>query len=265
MGIHVDSTLIDANDTKENGNIQKCDIVQVFVPSAKTSISGIKNYNGKYVVHGSYTINLARNWDEYSIWIHQFIKEIILAHQLKAIGIVIHMGKQLELTKEEAYNNMYTSLLYVNQQTIKYDSVKIFLETSTGQGSEMCYKLEDFAHFFKKIIRLKNTQISDRFKICLDTCHIFAAGYDLSKESSILLYLEALEELIGLRYVGLIHLNDSKNEVGSNIDRHENIGKGKIGKEGLLYIVHYFKKLNVPIILETPSDNIENDLKLILK
>lgn len=241
-------------------------IIQVFVANKKyENINALskKIYSGKYVVHASYTINLARNWDEYSIWIHQFINEIISAHKLNAIGIVIHMGKQLELSKEDAYNNMYTSLLYVNQQTQKYKSVKIFLETSTGQGSELCYKLEDFAYFFKKLLRNKNEEINSRFRICLDTCHVFAAGYDLSKEASVLLYLEAFEELIGLRYINLIHLNDSKNEVGSNIDRHENIGDGKIGKDSLLFIAKYFNKLNVPIILETPSLHLYRDLKML--
>jgi deoxyribonuclease-4 len=260
IGIHVNNNIVDA---KENINISKCNILQLFVPSNKNSITGIKNYNGKYVVHASYTINLARDWDEYSIWINQFIKEIILAYQLNAIGIVIHMGKHLDLTKEEAYNNMYTSLLYIHQQTIKYNSVKILLETPTGQGSEICYKLEDFAYFFKKISKNKIKHINERFGICLDTCHIFAAGYDLSKESSILLYIEAVEELIGLRYISLIHLNDSKNEIGSNVDRHDNIGMGKIGKDGLLFIANYFNKINVPIVLETPYDNITNDLNLI--
>lgn len=252
IGVHINNI--------DDKIVNNCDIIQLFAPS---QMSKIKNYSGKYIVHASYTINLSKNWDEYSIWINQFIKEIEFAHELGAIGIIIHMGKQLELSKDESYNNMYTSLLYINQQTLKYDSVKIMLETPSGQGSEICYKVEDFAYFFKKIIRHKNKQLNDRFRICLDTCHIFAAGYDLSKEAFILLYLEAVEELIGLRYVGLIHLNDSKKGLGSNVDRHENIGFGMIGSEGLLYIKNYFIKLNVPIILETPHIYIENDLKLL--
>lgn len=189
-----------------------------------------------------------------------------MAHKLNAIGIVIHMGKQLDLSITEAYNNMYTSLLYVHNQTKdKFSSVKIFLETSTGQGSELCYKLEDLAYFYKKILRHKNQSLNDRFRLCLDTCHIFAAGYDLSKESTILLYLEALEELIGIRYVGLIHLNDSKNTQGSHIDRHENIGIGHVGKEGLMIFAKYFKNINVPIILETPDEKLRDDLMMLLE
>ena len=207
--------------------------------------------------------SLAREWDEYSVHVNQFIKEIILAHKLHAEGIVVHMGKQMELSKEDAYNNMYSCLLYIHQQTKKDSPVTIYLETSTGQGSELCFKIEDYAYFFKKLLRHKNKEISDRFRLCVDTCHIFGAGYDLTTEASIKMYLEAFEELIGIRYINLIHLNDSKMELGSNVDRHENIGAGYIGKEGLKYIVKYFKKINVPIVLETPYENILQDLEFI--
>lgn len=255
IGAHINDNNIDNSDLINNSNI-----IQVFVPYRNKKNN---SYKGEYVVHASYTINIAKKWDEYSSWIIQFIHEIEMAHKLNAIGIVIHMGKQLDLSTTDAYNNMYTSLIYVHNYTKdKYSSVKIFLETSTGQGSELCYKLEDYAYFFKKFIRHHNKELSERFRLCLDTCHIFAAGYDITTESRVLLYLEALEELIGTRYVGLIHLNDSKNDQGSHIDRHENISnnKGYIGKDGLIAFAKYFKKLNVPIILETPNNDNNNDI-----
>ena len=222
----------------------------------------LKEKNMKCVVHASYTINLSRNWDHYSGWIQQFINEIIAAHQIGAIAIVVHMGKQMELELSEAYNNMYTALVYVNDQTRKYNSVRILLETSTGQGSEVCYKIEDLAYFYKKISR--NPLISERFGICVDTCHIFAAGYNLVNKSGVNAYLEAFEELIGLRHVKLVHLNDSKKDVGSNVDRHENIGHGFIGKQGLLEFAKYFKNINVPIILETPGEHILDDISMLV-
>lgn len=243
--------------------LDNSDIIQVFV-SNNDNIKPIKNYSGKYIVHASYTINLSKEWNEYSIHIIQLINEISLAYKLGALGIVVHMGKKLDLSFECAYNNMYTSLLFVHEQT-RDNPILIYLETSTGQGSELCYKIEDFAHFYKKFKRHKKKSVNDRFRICLDTCHIFAAGYNLTSELSIKIYLEVFEELIGIRYINLIHLNDSKNELGSNIDRHENIGQGYIGKNALKYIAKYFHKLNIPIILETPYENILNDLKFIKK
>jgi apurinic endonuclease APN1 len=268
MGVHMNDFQILSTVTESEINpydkklLEKSNIIQVFVANLDY-VNKIKGYNGKYIVHASYTINLARNWDEYSVHVNQFIKEITLAHKLHADGIVVHMGKQLELTIEDAYNNMYSCLLYIHQQTKKDSNIPIYLETSTGQGSETCYKIEDYAYFYKKLVRHKNKEISDRFRLCVDTCHIFAAGYDLTSESSIKMYLEAFEELIGIRYINLIHLNDSKNELGSNVDRHENIGQGHIGKDSLKYIASYFKNINVPIILETPYENILDDLEYI--
>lgn len=251
---------------------QGCNLVQIFIDPLGVSKksaeytefkSFIKNNKMKFVVHASYTINLAREWGEYSASIQQFISQIVAAYDLGAEAIVVHMGKRMELEKDEAFNNMYSGLIYVHDQT-KKKPIKILLETSTGQGSEICFKLEEFAYFFKKLSRNKNKEISERFGICVDTCHIFAAGYDLTTKSSIYMYLEAFEELIGLRYIYLIHLNDSQKELGQNIDRHANIGYGFIGETGLVEFAKYFKNLKIPIVLETPDEHIDNDLKLLI-
>jgi deoxyribonuclease-4 len=221
-------------------------------------------HNIKVVIHSSYMHNMARNWDAHSWWLNNLESEIKYANYIGAIGVVLHFGKKMDLTKEEAYNNMYTSLVHVNNMTLKYKHVKIFLETSTGQGSEMCYKLEDLAHFYKKFSKSENKQLKHRIKLCLDTCHIFSAGYDLRNKLKVKMYLEAFEELVGLRYIGLIHLNDSKVEIGSQVDRHQNIGQGYIGLPGLVEFFKYFKKLKVPIVLETPNSGYKTEIKLIL-
>lgn len=275
IGVHIGSSLLRIMNTAQFMKEKGANIVQLFVSPLKeldkkyslmyTEFADfLKRNHIKCVVHASYTINLATAWDEYSAWLVLFIEEIKLANKIGAEGIVVHMGKSLELTQADAYNNMYSSLLYVHNQTLNCKDTKILLETSSGQGSEICFKLEDFAYFFKKLSRNKNEAIVNRFGICVDTCHIFAAGYDLTSKALVYMYLEAFEELIGLRHIKLIHLNDSRKEVGSNVDRHENIGQGKIGKEGLLIFANYFKNLNVPIILETPYEKILDDLKLIL-
>jgi deoxyribonuclease-4 len=252
---------------KVGGNLVQIFVDPLLVSKKSSEYKEFKGFiikNGiKLIIHASYTINLAREWDEYSTGIQQFIAEINASYELGADAIVVHMGKKLELEKGEAYNNMYMSLLHVHDQT-KNSPIKILLETSTGQGSEICYKIEEFAYFFKKLSKNKNKAISSRFGICVDTCHIFAAGYDLSTKSAVYMYIEAFEELIGLRHINLIHLNDSKRELGSNVDRHENIGQGFIGKGGLLEFAKYFKGIGVPIVLETPGENIILDLKVII-
>jgi deoxyribonuclease-4 len=269
IGAHINSNLDylikDATRIHNNGG----NIVQLFVniTSNKTKIqyddfkNFLKSKNMICVVHISYTINCSQNWGYHSWWIKQFIMEIEYAEKIGALYVIVHLGKQLELSYEEALNNMYTSLLYVHKQTA--NNIKILLETSTGQGSEICFELEKLAHFYKKISKHNNNEIRDRFGICLDTCHIFASGYDISTNDGVKKYFDLFESLIGIEHIKLIHLNDSKKECGSRVDRHSNIGNGFIGQNTLILIKNMFIRLEVPIILETPIDGQDKDLKII--
>lgn len=268
LGVHIDShdILASAQEAKK----YDADIVQIFLTLPGTTtikkrseeeLKKFKQYlienNMLIVVHSSYTHNTAKEWNEYSWWIRNIELEIIDAYKIGAIGLVIHMGKQLDLTQEEAYNNMYTSLMYLHNKTKKYESVKIFLETSTGQGSELCYKLNELGYFYKKLKKMK------RFQICIDTCHVFSAGYNLSTFNQVKLFLETFDELIGLKYVGLIHLNDCKVKFASYIDRHANIGKGYIGLDGLSEIYKFFVKMKIPLVLETPDLGYKTEIHLL--
>lgn len=234
---------------------------------SKAELLDFKNFlvqnNMRVVVHSSYIHNLARNWDKYSWWIKNLELEIKYANFIGAIGLVLHFGKRLELSLELSFNNMYSSLLYIHNITREYQSTLILLETSTGQGSEICFQLPELARFYKKISQNNNPEIKNRIKICIDTCHIFAAGYNLKTKSDVAHFLEIFDELIGIKYVKLIHLNDALVDVGSHRDRHENIGRGYIGLIGLRYFFNYFKKLNIPIILETPDYGYKTEIKLL--
>ena len=223
----------------------------------------INDNNMKIVIHSSYTHNLARDWDNHSWWLKNMELEIKYANKLGAFGLVVHFGKSLDLPISQAYNNMYSSLVHLHNTTKEYSNIKIFLETSTGQGTEMCYKLEDLAHFYRKFSSNINKDIKNRFKLCIDTCHIFAAGYNIKTENSIRAYLEEFEELIGLKNVHLIHLNDSVVDLGEKKDRHANIGMGKIGFNGLKIFFEYFRKQDVPVILETPGYGYKKEIKSI--
>jgi deoxyribonuclease-4 len=258
VGTHINS-LNDINKVYNTGGT----IVQLFAPNHKEEQNYKKEldkYNMKSVIHISYSINLAKDWDEYSWQVLQFIKEIECANKLNALFVVVHLGKQMKLSKEEAYNNMYTLLLYIHEETKQYSNIKILLETSTGQGSELCFKLDDFAYFFKKITKHKNKNIKKRFGICLDTCHVFSAGYDIKNKKNVTIFLNKFERMIGIKYIKLVHMNDSKNDIGSLLDRHESIMKGYIGK-GLIQIIRFFKKIKVPIILETPNDSYQIEIR----
>lgn len=271
IGIHIDSSTDGIIKSIFEAQKYGANIVQFFV---NTSIKDKNFYlkikkilienKIKCVVHASYTINLAQNWDDYTWSIQEFIDEIKLASIVGAEYIVVHLGKQLNLSKEEGINNMYTSLLHIHKNT-KDSKVKILLETSAGQGSEMGYKLEDLTIIYRKFSKHKNQEIVDRFGICLDTCHVFSAGYNFNNKNAIEIFFDKFNELIGLEQIKLVHFNDSKVSCGSKVDRHENIGKGYIGKKMLVALSNIFRKYNIPQILETPYANIYDDLKLLLK
>jgi deoxyribonuclease-4 len=264
IGVHIDSTPNSLIDQIEYYSNKKCNVIQLFVSTNKNAIQFYKPIKElqkklKFIisVHISYTINLASDPNKYSWSIRQFIEEIKIAHQIGAYAVVVHLGKQLELSKELAINNMLINLLKVINE-IKDLDITILIETSTGQGSEMCYDLDDFSRFFNKI---KNKKVG----ICVDTCHIFNAGYDIRTKSGVNKYFKDFDSKIGLQYIKLIHLNDSKNKLGANIDRHTNIGRGYIGEEGLKQVSMFFSKLGVPIVLETPDEFINDDLKKLQK
>lgn len=273
FGAHIGSeSLI---DSAEQVRVAGGNLVQIFLtkPDKKKADDNenefikfkdyLQRHDMKLIVHSSYVHNIAKDWDPYSWWIKNLELEIRYAHQLGAYAIVLHLGKQLELSLQTAYNNSFSSLIYLHNRT-KTDcgNLKILLETSTGQGTEMCYKLEDLAYFYKKFSRDK--EFKNRIQLCIDTCHIFSAGYCLRSENEVKMFLETFEELIGLRYVALIHLNDCKVPCGGQRDRHEEIGKGYIGIIGLKTFFEYFRKLKVPVVLETPYDSFMKEIPVLL-
>jgi deoxyribonuclease-4 len=266
-GLHIDSTpskLIEQIELYKN---LKC--IQLFLnidKKHKNIYANFKKLTEKYkmniIIHASYTINIAQQWDEYSWWIQQLILEIKLAHDIGARFIVLHLGKSIDLDLTVALNNMYSALLYVATK-IKDINIKILLETSSGQGSEMCIKIEDLSNFINKLLHHRNKNISDKFGICVDTCHIFSAGYDINTKDSVKTYLTEFDKYIGLTNIKLFHLNNSKTKLGSNVDRHDNLEKGIINLEGLKEIIKFGFRLNIPLILETPDDYIKDDLYLL--
>ncbi len=268
FGVHIDSHPEKIYNEVSKYNKLGCNVVQLFVSHDKKWSKYYEKFS-KYcekksvsiVVHISYTINCAKNWNKHSWWIQQFINEIKIANDIGAFCVVVHLGKLLDLTIEEATNNMFSSLIYVNDKTNICKS-KILLETSTGQGTEMFYNIDDLKYFFNKFSNHRSKQIRERFGLCFDTCHVFASGYDIREED----VFDKIVNILGtdgIINIKLIHLNDSKKDVGSKLDRHENINHGFIKKKPLIRITKYFKKLGIPIILETPVKYIEDDIELV--
>jgi deoxyribonuclease IV len=230
--------------------------------------STLDSTDSKLVVHLPYVINLAKPLppDMSKCWWTKMIcEQLIVSDLIGSIGCVVHVGKHLDLTVTEGLDNMYNSLKYV-VDFIKERKLSsyIILETAAGQGSELLKtrdsSLEDFAHFYNRF----DSEDKNHLKICVDTCHIFAAGYDIRHKEQVKNFFDEFNSLIDMKNIALIHLNDSKSDCGSCVDRHEILGCGKIGINGLRHFIRYAIYYKIPTVLETPSDYV-SELELINK
>lgn len=203
------------------------------------------NVENIIVVHAPYLINLASpKKGTRELGLDKLIIEINRTYQIGSKLIVLHPGSCLDGSRQDCIELVSLGL---NQAISKTNNdVIICIETMAGKGSEIGINFDEIA---KIVEGIKNKK---RIGVCLDTCHIHEAGYDVSKVDNI---LNEFDKKIGLKYLKVIHLNDSKNERGARKDRHENIGYGKIGFKTLLEWVHHPILENVPKILETPYKN----------
>lgn len=194
------------------------------------------------IIHAPYIINLANNKDEqkWNFTISFLKQEIERAKILGINKIVLHPGSHVGLGVDKGLENISKGLdIVLNEKK----GPIICLETMAGKGTELGKTLEEL----KTII--DNVENNNRLMICLDTCHLNDAGYDMEKFDDL---LEKIDKVIGKEKIGCIHINDSKNEKGAHKDRHENIGIGCIGFENLNKIIHHKKLEKIPKILETP-------------
>lgn len=195
----------------------------------------------KVVVHAPYIINLANNQDEtkYQFSISFLKQELKRCEELGIERIVLHPGSHVGLGRDVGLQNIITAL----NEILKDSQVTILLETMAGKGTELGSSIDEI----KQII--DGVSNKERIGICLDTCHLNDAGYDVSNFDSI---LDEIDEKIGLHYVLCVHINDSKNELGAHKDRHENLGFGSIGFDTLIDIIYNKRLEGIPKILETP-------------
>ena len=195
----------------------------------------------KVVVHAPYIINLANDKDpekfKFSV---RFLQEELERCELLGIkSIVLHPGSHVGLGVDAAISNIAKGLNMI----LGTHDVTILLETMAGKGTEVGSSLEEV----KRIIDLVDDK--EHIGVCLDTCHLNDAGYDMSEFDS---FLNRFDSLIGLDKIGCVHVNDSKNVLGAHKDRHENIGFGTIGFDNLISIIYNNRLENIPKILETP-------------
>ena len=191
------------------------------------------------VVHAQYIVNPANN-SNFDFNVNFLKQEIDRVESLGVTKLVLHPGSYVKLTHDEGIKNIIDTL---NQVIRKDMTVKILLETMSGKGTELGTNFDDLKYIIDNIEYNKNVGI------CLDTCHLNDAGYDILKFDEI---LDEVDSKIGLEKIGCIHINDSKNLKSSHKDRHENIGLGTIGYDALINVIYNKRLGNIPKILETP-------------
>lgn len=204
-------------------------------------------------VHVGYLINVAS--PEQRVWknsVKALKKELERANKLKIPYVVMHPGSHKGAGEKKGIEKISMALKEVLNET-EFNG-RLLLETTAGQGTSIGYRFEHLADIIEK------TGILEKLGICIDTCHIFAAGYDFREKDGYEKTIRELEKLIGLDYLFLFHINDSKKECGSRIDRHMHIGEGLIGIKGLSFFLKDKRFSKHPFIIETPKETDKNGI-----
>jgi len=257
----------------DNATERDCTAFQIFTRSprswhAKDLVDAdVKNYKEKLVeskidrfatvAHMPYLPNLATpNQDAYTKSVNTLIKEVERCGRLGIPYLVTHLGSHLGTGEENGIKRIVKAL--EKASTTKND-VTILLENTAGQKNSVGSDFTQLGSIFSKLKPAK------RFGVCFDTCHTFVAGYDLRTEKDVKETFRKFDDSVGLEHLKILHLNDSKGELGSNLDRHYHIGLGGIGEKGMSAVIKLMNKKKIPIILETPIDNTRDDFANIRK
>ena len=239
----------------------QCDCVQIFTKNnnqwrakkitaedAATFQARLAELEIKHPLsHSSYLINLAS--PDPKLWkqsIDAFIVELERAHILGIPYVVLHPGAWTSSDEAAGIRQVVRALNEVHRQ-FRDESTQCLLETTAGQGTTLGWRFEQLAEM------LDGVHDPNRLGVCLDTCHIFAAGYPLGTEKDYQQTMNEFDRLIGVKRIKAFHLNDSKRELGSRVDRHDHIGKGKMGVAPFRHLMTDSRFRKVPMYLETPK------------
>ena len=197
--------------------------------------------------HTAYLINLASpNTEIYKKSLDAFFDEMERAERLGLPYLIFHPGAHLGSGEDAGLKKIADS---INVLLKKADGFKLMLllETTAGQGTHLGYRFEHLSEIIKMVDE------KEKIGVCLDTCHIFAAGYDISNEYGYKKTFEDFNKIIGIDRLKAFHINDSKKGLGSRVDRHEHIGKGRIGLTAFRLLLNDSRFKNIPMIIETPK------------
>ncbi|MCS7163820.1 MAG: deoxyribonuclease IV [Thermodesulfovibrio sp.] len=263
LGVHTSIKDNIINSIEEAKYLQ-CETFQIFLHSPRVwqipeidedTIEKFKqrikeNNLNPLIVHASYLINLISSKPK-TINSSRYLlkKEVLMSDALGADYYVIHLKDNKEMEKEEIFDKVRDAFSKIG----KLQKCKILIENTAK--SKITANISDLFD------TLKNINSENLGGVCIDTCHLFAAGYDISKEEGILKFTEEVKKFGDFNFIKLIHINDSKTPVGSGIDRHEHIGKGYIGIEGFKNFLKIEEISHLPLILETPKKSPQDDIK----
>jgi deoxyribonuclease-4 len=254
----------------DRGEQVGCDAMQIFTKNnnqwraAPLTEEAVGRYHQRQaetgitpvVAHASYLLNLATPDDE--LW-HKSIESLLVEMErcdLLAIPyLVIHPGSHME-SGEDAGVARIGGALNIAHERLPDARVKITLETTAGQGTNLGYRFEQLAAM------IEETEAKNRLAVCYDTCHTLAAGYDFRTPEGYAEVFQQFDEIIGLDRLTVFHFNDSKQDVASRRDRHEHIGEGSVGLDGFRHILNDPRFTELPMVLETPkSEDMHEDVE----
>lgn len=260
LGAHV-SVSGGVENAPERGEKLGCTAIQIFTRNQRQWFSKpmpeiqaerfVKNLAEteiqSVVAHNSYLINLGTSQtDVREKSLNAFIDEIQRAERLKIPLMVFHPGSHKGEGEDKGLAIIAENLNFILDKLTDFN-MKLLLETTAGQGTGL-------GHTFLQLRKiLDRIEKNDQMGVCLDTCHIFGAGYDIRTRDAYASTMSRFEDEIGLNRLCAIHLNDSKKGFGSRVDRHENIGKGFIGLDAFRFIMNDDRLTRIPKILETPG------------
>lgn len=245
----------------QNGVDATCDVVQIFTKNQRQwrvkelSDADIEKFKAEerrtgvkvVCVHASYLINLGGfDLQKLEQSRSNFIVEMLRTEALEIPYLIVHPGSHVGEGEKDGLKRVSESLNFVLDKSPSF-KLKVLLEATAGQGSNLGFTFEQLAEI-KSLIYAK-----EKIGFCIDTCHIFAAGYELRTKEGYRKTMDRVDELLGADQVGIIHANDSKYELGSRKDRHEHIGDGELGLAGFSNLVNDDRFKDVPFIIETPG------------
>lgn len=272
MGFHVSITGSISNSIKNAESIG-CTAFQIFTRNPRgwraksLEMNDVKEFKSKIndsyidkndvVVHIPYLPNFAApDGESYNKSKDVLAEEIIRCYELDIPFLILHLGSHLGFGEKNGINQIVNACNFAldnfHSSYRRHLRLNILIENSSGQKNSIGSKFEEI----RDILDVLNDR---KFGVCFDTCHAFASGYDLRTAEKVIDTMNSFNDIINIKNLKVLHLNDSKGKINEKKDRHQHIGLGSIGKEGLMEVLKNKHVQNIPIIMETPNDGIQGD------